>query len=406
MLITLALSFLIGLQREEHFSGKTYNFGGVRTFPIVGLCGFLIADLSDGKPILLSVGVLVLGALLWLSYRKKLELSSTAGMTSEVSGLFTFLMGALIFHGELWEATTLTVSVLLLLELKNGLESLAQKIPKEEIFTFTRFLLISAVILPIVPNHSYTRLELNPFHTWLIIVAISSLSYGSYVLGKVLGSGRSIVLAAVLGGLYSSTSTTVVLAKRSQTEKSNRYISGAIIIASGLMYFRLAGLVSIFNWSLARLLILPFVALGLIFCAVGGGWIYYEKKKASRGNSVQIDNKNPLELKSALVFALLFTLMGTLTVFTLKYLGSVGMYGLSFLTGLTDVDPFVMSLTQSAGAAVAEQTAVKGIIIAAASNNLMKGIYVAILGGDGVKKNGSRAMVALAIFSLLALFFV
>lgn len=100
-----------------------------------------MARLTQGQPLILGVGIFVLGSLLWLSYRKKLENSSSAGMTSEVSGLFTFLMGALIFQGALWEATALAVVVLLLLELKAWLESLARKVPPEEIFTFTRFLL-------------------------------------------------------------------------------------------------------------------------------------------------------------------------------------------------------------------------------------------------------------------------
>ena len=185
ILITLILSFLIGLEREEHTSRRAYNFGGVRTFPLIGLCGYLIARLGENQPGLMAVGTLVLGSLLWLSFKKKLEISSTVGMTTEMSGLFTFLMGAMIFHGELWLATTLAVFVLLLLELKTGLETLARKIPPEEIFTFTRFLLITAVILPVVPDHDFTNLHFNLFRIWLIVVAISGLSYAAYVVEQI-----------------------------------------------------------------------------------------------------------------------------------------------------------------------------------------------------------------------------
>jgi len=406
ILITLTLSFLIGLEREEHSNPSYYNFGGVRTFPIIGLCGYLIASLTGNQPLALGVGVLVLGALLWLSYRKKLELSPSAGMTSEVSGLFTFLMGALLAHGALWEATTLTVLVLLLLELKTGLESLARKLPPAEIFTFTRFLLISAVILPIVPDQDYTFLHFNPFHTWLIVVGISSLSYAAYVLSYILGSSRSILLSAILGGIYSSTSTTVVLAKRSKEEKTSQLFSGAIIVASGFMYFRLVVLLSIFNWNLARQLLIPFSVLGVLFTTIGALWMNFGKKKNLRLHSTPIKGKNPLELQAALIFAVLFSVMSILTVLTLKYLGAMGMYGLSFLSGLTDVDPFVMSLTQSAGAIVTEETALRGIIIASASNNVMKGIYAAIWGGESVRKNCSLVFIGLALLSLMTLFFV
>lgn len=405
LVITLVLSFLIGLEREEHSSEKFYNFGGVRTFPIIGLCGYLIASLAAGQALIMGAGVLVLGALLWLSYRKKLELSAAAGMTSEVSGLFTFLLGALIFHGALWEATTLAVFVLLLLELKSGLETLARKIPASEIFTFTRFLLISAVILPIVPNHEFTDLHFNPFHTWLIVVAISGLSYSAYVLGHLFGTRRSILLSAILGGIYSSTTTTIVLAKRSRVEKQNDLISGAIVVASGFMYFRLVVLICIFNWSLGQRLALALISLGIIFSAVGGLMILGAKaSKAPQAKQLEVNN--PLELKSALAFALIFSLMSILTAVVLQRYGSGGIYSLSFLTGLTDVDPFVMSLSQSAKTMLAESMAAKGIVIATASNNLLKGIYTAVFAADEVRKKGSLLLIILAFISLSALFFV
>lgn len=404
--ITLAFSFLIGLEREEHSGGKYYNFGGVRTFPIIGLCGYLMARLTEGQPIIIGVGVLVLGALLWLSYRKKLELSSSAGMTSEVSGLFTFLMGALIFHQALWEATTLIVLVLILLELKTWLESLARKIAPEEIFTFTRFLLISAVILPIVPDHNFTELNLNPFHIWLIVVAISALSYAGYVLERLLDSRSSILMSAIFGGIYSSTSTTIVLAKRSRDEKPSHLFAGAIVIASGIMYFRLVILLCVFNWNLGQRLLFPFIILGLLFLAVGGLWMKFGKKKVDDHLPIKLNRRNPLELQSAFLFAILFSLMGLMTVLALKYFGSGGILGLSFLTGLTDIDPFVMSLTQNSGTMLSEVAAAKAIIIAAASNNMMKGVYAAIWGVDGVRKEGALMLVTLAIIGLLALSFI
>lgn len=406
ILITLALSFLIGLEREEHALGKYYNFGGVRTFPIIGLCGYLMARLTQGQPLILGVGIFVLGSLLWLSYRKKLENSSSAGMTSEVSGLFTFLMGALIFQGALWEATALAVVVLLLLELKAWLESLARKVPPEEIFTFTRFLLISAVILPIVPDRNFTNLQINPFHTWLIVVAISSLSYVAYVAENILGRNRGLVLMAIFGGIYSSTSTTVVLVKRSRGEKSNHLFSGAIIIASGFMYFRLVILLCIFNWNLAQLLLIPFLALGLLLSLVGGVWTAIWKNKESSPNHQEFQGRNPLELKAALVFAVLFSAMSIASVLVIQYLGNKGILILSFLTGLVDVDPVVMSLTQNAGEVVNELTAAKSIIVATASNNLMKGIYAATLGKFSVRKQSSLVLIGASLISLLALVFI
>src|SRR5215469_415216 len=141
ILLTLFLSFLIGLEREEHKAAGSYGFGGVRTFPLIGLIGYSVALLSGSQLIPLTLGFLVVGSFLLLSYWHKLSSLQTAGVTSEMSGLTTFLVGALIYYGHFWIATALSVASLFLLELKSALEKLATRIPSEEIFTLAKFLL-------------------------------------------------------------------------------------------------------------------------------------------------------------------------------------------------------------------------------------------------------------------------
>jgi len=402
ILITLALSFLIGLEREEHHQGQsTYNFGGVRTFPIIGLCGYLTSKLSLGQPLVLVAGIVFLGSMLWLSYKKKLEISSSAGMTSEISGFFTFLMGALIERGYFWNATALAVIVLLLLELKVGLETLAKKIPTDEIFTVTRFLLISAVILPIVPNQDFTEFHLNPYKTWLIVVAISGLSYLSYCIGKFVSSKNSILLSAILGGIYSSTATTLVFAKHSDEDSgggSNSSLVGAIVIASGLMYFRLVILIGLFNKDLSLHLAPPFLALGIITTLGGYFWMNQGRQKNLK---TPLKPHNPLELQTAIVFALMFSVISILTTLAKQHMGSAGIFGLSFITGLTDVDPFVMSMTQSSEPL---SVAASSIIIAVSANNLVKGLYAFIWGSSKIKKPAVFALLALGLLTSLCLF--
>ena len=102
-----------------------------------------------------------------------------------------------------------------LLVLKTTLEGLTQRVPPEEIFTFTKFLLLTAVILPVLPRAEFTQFQINPFKTWLVVVAVSSVSYGSYLLLKVTHGRNGVLLSALLGGAYSSTVTTIALARRS-----------------------------------------------------------------------------------------------------------------------------------------------------------------------------------------------
>jgi uncharacterized membrane protein (DUF4010 family) len=185
ILLVLFLSFLVGLEREEHKSASSnYAFGGVRTYPLIGLLGYVLTLLSNGQLLLPGLGLVVVGAFLWQSYRHKLEVSKLAGMTSEVSGLVTYAVGALVFKEEYWIATTITVVSVGMLELKSALETLSQKIPADEILTFAKFLLLTAVILPLVPNQTFGPFGFNPFKTWLVVVAVSTISYASYLLLK------------------------------------------------------------------------------------------------------------------------------------------------------------------------------------------------------------------------------
>ena len=203
----------------------------------------------------------------------------TPGVTSEMSGLTTFLVGALVYYEHFWIATTLSVASLLLLDLKAALEKLAAHIPPEEILTFAKFLLLTGVILPVLPNREYTQFHINPFKTWLVVLAVSAISYGSYVLQKLTKERGGVVLAALLGGAYSSTVTTVVIARRAAREQRAHLFAGGMVIASGVMYVRLVALVAIFNRQLVGLLALPFLVLAGL--AVGGGWLWSKRPDSS-----------------------------------------------------------------------------------------------------------------------------
>src|ERR1700686_3139888 len=158
ILLVLFLSFLIGLDREEHKAvGGSYSFGGVRTFPLIGLIGYSIALLAGTQMLPVTLGFLVVGGFLLLSYWHKLCRTEAAGVTSEMSGLTTYLVGALVYYDHFWIATALSVANLQLLELKVSLKSLANRTTPEEILTFARLRLLTAVILPALPNQEFGR---------------------------------------------------------------------------------------------------------------------------------------------------------------------------------------------------------------------------------------------------------
>jgi uncharacterized membrane protein (DUF4010 family) len=400
ILLVLALSLLVGSEREEHKARTAQPvFGGVRTFPLIGLIGYSMALLGGGQLLPLTLGFAVVAGFLFLSYWHKLTSSGVAGVTSEISALTIYLVGGLVYQGHFWIATTLSVTSALLLELKSVLEGLTKRIAPEEIFTFTKFLVLTAVILPILPNQAYGPFQINPFKTWLVVAAVSTVSYGSYVLQKLTKSQGGALLAAILGGVYSSTVTTVALAKRSSREDRPHLFAGAILIASGVMYLRLTILLGLFNRSLMIKLTPSF--LGLALLALSVGWIWSRKPDASSGTvKREFEPENPLELRAAFFFAVLFLAILVATHFTVVYLGKAGVYTLAAIMGVSDVDPFIMGMTQATPALTPLALASASILIAAASNNFVKGIYAYAMAD---RKTGTPSLYLLTGLAALGL---
>lgn len=410
ILIVLFLSFLIGLEREEHKAeGEHYSFGGVRTFPLIGLVGYVMALLSGGQLLPLAIGFAVVGAFLLVSYRHKLLSQQTEGeapgVTTEMSGLGTYLLGALVYQGYYWIALTIAVVSLLLLELKEVLEGLTKRIAPPEVLTLTKFLLLTAVILPILPNTDFTQFRINPFKTWLVIVAVSGISYGSYVLLSITRQKSGVILSAVLGGAYSSTATTVALARKALQVQQPHLFSGAILVASAMMYVRITVLLMLFSRRLLVILVVPLMLLACV--AALGGWLW---SRVPRGGSEKARRefrpRNPLELRAAILFAALFLAVLIVTRVALYRLGNSGLYGLAAVVGLMDVDPFILGMTQSVGVLTRDVLAASGILIAASSNNVAKGIYAYAFADRKTGFQSLALLTGLAAMGLVPLWFL
>ncbi len=405
ILLVLFLSFLIGLEREERKAKVDhYTFGGVRTYPLIGLIAFALAFLAKGQFVPVTVGFVVISGFLMLSYSHKLSLPLVAGVTSEMSGLATYLVGALVYYDHFWIATTLSVASVILLELKAALENITNRIDPDEVLTFTKFLLLTAVILPILPNKPFGLFQINPFTTWMVVVATSSVSYGSYVLQRMTKGQGGVILAALLGGAYSSTFTTVVLARRSSQENRPHLFAGGILIASGIMYLRFVVLVGLFNRTLMMTLAPTFLVLAGLGVLVG--WLWSRRRDPGSDQPEEFEPKNPLELGTAILFAFLFVILLVATQLATSHLGQAGVYSLAAIVGVTNVDPFIMGMTQTAGKITLMNVAAASILITAASNNIVKGIYAYAMSRRPVGVPSLFLLLGLAAAGLVPLLWI
>ena len=272
--LLLALSFFFGLAFEDFYASRAERPGGVRTFPLLALVGAGLYWLQPKSGLLLAVGLLVLGAWLFAYYRAELKTRSSdehpsSSLMVPVCNLLAFLLGPVSLAAPAWVAVSFAVAGVLLLFGRQQLHDLARKVPGEEIFTLGKFLVLSGIILPLLPDQPvFSFASVTPYKVWLAVVVVSAISYASYLVQRYLVPRQGSLLAALLGGLYSSTATTVALAReaRAQPERQAE-LSAGIVLATAIMYLRIAVVIAIFDWQLA--LALAPTLLGLSLLAAG-----------------------------------------------------------------------------------------------------------------------------------------
>lgn len=406
ILITV-FALLIGLEQkklhEDHSKEKL--FGTDRTFALIGILGFVLYKFNTDNLIPFLIGLIVLAALLIIFYNFKLNQDKSSGLTSIIAGLLTYNIAPFIYTQPHWLVMLILVVVLILLEIKEDLFIISQKISHTEFITLAKFIIIAGVILPLLPNKPISNLlSFSPYKFWLAIVVVSSISYISYLLQKFVFPKAGLLLTGILGGLYSSTATTIVLARKSKEGISKYKIGGAILIATSMMYLRLLIIAIIFNTDIAKMLSMYFIPLAILSALIA---IYFSFKPQKENQKIAFEaNKNPLEFKTAFVFGILFILFSLITDFVLKHYGHQGIKTLSLLVGVTDIDPFILNLFQANKTGFSTSLIVQATVLATISNAILKMIYAIFLGNKPLKKTiviGFTAVILLSIVLLLTL---
>ncbi|MCQ4317415.1 DUF4010 domain-containing protein [Stutzerimonas zhaodongensis] len=389
LLLNLATALGVGLLigTERSWSGGDQDgqeMAGIRTFGLAGLFGGLAALSASHFGVSAWIAMFVVLALLTIAgyVIESTRVNADRGMTTEIALLLTFLLGSLAVAESRILAASIAVVVALLLSLKSRLHGALRKLNEAELGGALKLLFISVVLLPALPNQGYGPWEaFNPYTTWWMVVLIAAIGFAAYVAIRLLGTRHGLLVTALLGGIVSSTAMTITLA-RLDSPKLRPALAAGLLATSALMFPRVLLEVGLINRALLPTLLAPMLTAGSIYAA--GALLYYLRAGRQSENAAEPPLKNPFELGPALRFAGLLVVILFLVEGARQWMGDAGVYLVSLLSGLTDVDAITLSLSNSARTDLSEEVAVRGIFLAALSNSLVKAGLILFIGGRAV----------------------
>lgn len=395
-----AVGLLVGLERERNPTAKA----GLRTFALIAVLGTLAAMLAQavGSGWVLALGLAVVGLALAGAYLVDPRTAAgDAGMTTVIAAMVVFCLGAVNFHGHRILAVAIGIALTALLHFKVELEGVARQLTPRDIRSMLQFGAVSAVILPLLPDRAYGPYgALNPFHIWLMVALISGVSLAGYVAWRLTRDGRGLVLTGLLGGLVSSTATSLVYARHARR--------GALPAADCLIVIALANCAMLARVLLIVLIVAPGVAvaaaIALLPALLLATWpaVAGLKRSAPSPEASAHDYRNPANLLTSILFGAGYALMLVLSAWLAETVGTRGVYGLAVVSGLTDVDAITLtSLRLYNVGSLAAQAAATAILLGVGANLAMKATLVATLGGAALRRAAPRVLLLPAVALVL-----
>lgn len=433
VVLSILLGALIGSQREiMQQKLKRLDFAGFRTFTLISLMGFIFGFLGDeilGNSYLFLVGVAGLFLIGIFAYSTVTKIyPKHVSAISEVSAILTFVIGFLVSQNMYQVSIMITILIALILFLGNKLHVFAKNLQEKEVFATLKFAIISLIILPLLPNQNYTLLDFpiisnllksqnfisndllvqldvfNFYYIWLMVVFISGIAYVGYILMKTIGAEKGIEITGFLGGLMSSTALTTSFSIESK-RLTHLYIPLAIgvIIACSTMFFRIIFEVAVLNSELLLGIILLLGIMGL----VGYFGAFYLFKKYKLNHVKKIDVDSPFTIGPAIKFSILFVFVLFISKLFSIIFGNSGIYIVSFLSGISDVDAITISLSNLAFTGdISNITAQIGIVVAAFANTIVKAGIAFYLGSKKFSKIISIMFFGIILVGLIFMGFL
>jgi uncharacterized membrane protein (DUF4010 family) len=403
-LSTVALAFIIGLELHAYRRRGSANlapeglgFGTTRTVTLLAVLGFALWIAAPIAPFCVGLGGINL--FLLLDYRKRLK-DGDASLLPSIIGLLAFCLGPVVLIAPQALVAALVILILLALGEQAQIRRLSDAFPAEEGVTFAKFLVLAGLILPILPDSAIPYVAgITWIKLWQAVLVISGISYLAYLAQRYVFPSAGPLLTGALGGLYSSTAATVVLARLLRGEEQPGYIPAAIVLATAMMYARLLAIIVILGHAdTAAMLALPFGLLGA--ATLGTALLLARRAKASAAASQGAVAGNPLDLPVAFLFAALFVVFAAITNAVTTHFGAGGLHALAFLVGFSDIDPFILSLLDGKFSLSPHDIA-GAVLIASASNNLLKAAYALILSRRKATLPAAAWLLTCTILSLL-----
>lgn len=403
--IAIFIGLLIGLEREFSKPEEQKIFAGIRTYPLISIFGFCTALItsftSEWVYALLLLGFTVLVTSSYIFSAKQ----GRFGGTSEISMIIVFMLGSLVYWNFIILAAVIGVIVNLFLTLKIQFHSFVGKISAEDLHATLKLAIITVIVLPLLPDATYGPFDvLNPRMIWMMVIFISGISFIGYIIIKFYGKDKGISITGLMGGMVSSTAVAVALSKKSKehSELSGNFAVG-IILASTVMYGRVLFVAFVLNPSIVSTLWIPMLS----FTVAGLVISYFLNRKVKKESTEEgINFRNPFELKSALLFGLIFGVIIFVSKAAEVYLGEGGIYAASALAGITSVDAIVISLAKLAGGGLSLKAAAAAVILATISNNIVKAAIGFIFGAIEIRKYIVTGLGILTLVSVLYLLFI
>ncbi len=389
--IALGLGLLVGLQRES----RSIPAAGLRTFALVTISGTLAALLvPQTGGWVVAAGLLAVAMLATISHYTTMTKNGDGGLTTEVALLAMYLIGAGITLVDRRLAVVLGGTVAVLLQAKAPFRKVMERLGDDDVRAIIKFALLSLVILPVLPDQAFGPWAVfNLFGIWLLVVLIVGINLAGYIAWKFIGARGGALVGGLLGGVISSTATTVSYARRAKESRDATPLAAVVIlIATAVVVLRVLIEVAVVAPRLFAQMMIPIgIVLGVaIVLSLAIWW------RAARQPADLAAQESPTMLRAALLFAALYAIV-LLAVAWVRYaIGDSGLYYVAIVAGLTDVDAITLSTAKLASLGRLDpERAWRVILIAFTSNLMFKLGIVAVLG------TGRLLLRVAALFAIL-----